>query len=218
MRAALWLMRRFDVPENLTGDLVEQRERGRSVVWFWRQTIDAVANTVGGAVRRDVRTAVVGASVSFAALLVWVEATWLLYTWAMVNWLAPIVRSLDAFGHPVLSHYPPLVQRLGWSWWNVYSIGMGLLWCLGAALIGRAAGNRRSGSAVIVAVAAQLPLVFWWGIPMWRNAMVYVGREAAHPMDVQLVALTALVWFGMPLATLLGGLSAPRVRRQDAVA
>jgi len=33
-------------------------------------------------------------------------------------------------------------------------------------------------------------------------------------MDVQLVTLTALVWFGIPLATALAGLSAPRTKRQ----
>jgi hypothetical protein len=43
-RLAMWLLDRFAPDdEGLTGDLVEELERGRSRAWFWRQAIAAVA-------------------------------------------------------------------------------------------------------------------------------------------------------------------------------
>ena len=43
-RLALWILERFGPDdEGLTGDLVEELDRGRSHAWFWRQVIGAVA-------------------------------------------------------------------------------------------------------------------------------------------------------------------------------
>jgi hypothetical protein len=42
-RLALWILERFGPDdEGLTGDLIEELDRGRSRVWFWRQVIGAV--------------------------------------------------------------------------------------------------------------------------------------------------------------------------------
>jgi len=50
--AARWLMERFNVGQDLVGDLIERHARGRSSVWFWRQALLAV---VMGSARDIVR-------------------------------------------------------------------------------------------------------------------------------------------------------------------
>jgi len=43
-RLAMWLLDRFGRDdEGLTGDLVEELDRGRSRAWFWRQVVAAIA-------------------------------------------------------------------------------------------------------------------------------------------------------------------------------
>jgi len=45
---ALWLLARLVSPtvrESLLGDLVEQYRRGKSNLWFWRQTVSAIAGS-----------------------------------------------------------------------------------------------------------------------------------------------------------------------------
>jgi hypothetical protein len=46
-----WLFERLRLDESLTGDLIEERERGRSLIWYWRQVLIAICIGIWGAVR-----------------------------------------------------------------------------------------------------------------------------------------------------------------------
>jgi hypothetical protein len=48
---ATWLLQRFGAKEALVGDLVEQYQRGRSGVWYWRQVVIAIVAGIVAEVR-----------------------------------------------------------------------------------------------------------------------------------------------------------------------
>jgi hypothetical protein len=47
---AVWLLERLGLDVALTGDLLEERARGRSVIWYWRQVLIAIWTGTWGAV------------------------------------------------------------------------------------------------------------------------------------------------------------------------
>jgi hypothetical protein len=105
-------------------------------------------------------------------------------------------------------------SRALFVWWERYGGGLSLAWCVGSALIGRLVARTQSMALVLVSAAAQLPFILWWGLPIWLRAAAYVGLRAVHPLNSLVVAAVILV--GMPLSTLVAGLSvrqSPRERR-----
>ena len=48
---ATWLLERSRLDIGLIGDLSEERENGRSAIWYWRQVLAAVAVSVWGDIR-----------------------------------------------------------------------------------------------------------------------------------------------------------------------
>jgi hypothetical protein len=48
---AIWLFECLDLDVALTGDILEERERGRSAIWYWRQVLTAVWIGIWGTVR-----------------------------------------------------------------------------------------------------------------------------------------------------------------------
>jgi hypothetical protein len=48
---AIWLFVRLGLDVALTGDLLEECERGRSAIWYWRQVLIAVWIGIWGAIR-----------------------------------------------------------------------------------------------------------------------------------------------------------------------
>jgi len=88
---AIRLLRRFHVDESLVGDLVELRRSGRSPLWFWRQTVNALAAHVATDVRSDPSVVVVTATVVAGALA-------LPYVWT--HWLGHYANVLHAAWYP----------------------------------------------------------------------------------------------------------------------
>lgn len=203
MNAALWLMDRFGVPDPLIGDLVEQQHAGRSAVWLWRQAVVAVLKTTHRSVLNQKGVALVTALVSAAGLFFWVESSWALYVWLSDRWM-------NAWASPGATWVDGVRVGGFWSramfvWWELYGGGLSLLWCVGSALIGRLVARTQSMALVLVSVAAQLPFILWWGVPIWLRAAAYVGLRPVHPLSFRVVAAVIIV--GMPLFTLVAGLS-----------
>ena len=72
---AKWLFERVGLDVGLTGDLLEERECGRSATWYWRQVSIAVWVGVWSAIRNRkvdaLRVAAVGFGLEYLAILVW---------------------------------------------------------------------------------------------------------------------------------------------------
>jgi hypothetical protein len=209
MNAAVWLMQRFGVPDALIGDLVEQQRAGRSSVWLWHQVIVTVVETTHRAIRNQKGNALVTALLSAAALFVWVKSTWALYLWVSERWM-------NAWAAPGAAWVDGVRVGGFWSravfvWWELYGGGLVLLWCVGSALIGRVVARTQSVALVLVSVAAQLPFVLWWGVPIWLHAGSRYGVAPIHPLNFWVSAAVVLV--GMPFSTVIAGLCAtPRHR------
>jgi hypothetical protein len=212
MSAALWLMDRFGVPDALIGDLVEQRCADRSAAWLWRQAVVAILQATRRSVLTQKRVALVTALVSAAGLLFWVESSWALYLWLSDKWINAWASPGATWVHGVRAG--GFWSRAVFVWWELYGGGLSPLWCVGSALIGRLVARTQSMALVLVSVAAQLPFILWWGVPIWLRAPAYVGLRPVHPLNFRVVAAVVLV--GMPLSTIVAGLSAPQSSRERA--
>lgn len=84
---AAWLLERLQIDIGLTGDLLEERENGRSAIWYWRQALVAVAVSVWGDIR-DHKAVMIGAVLTGIGAE---TVLWGLYNALMSSWL-PVGR------------------------------------------------------------------------------------------------------------------------------
>jgi hypothetical protein len=72
---AAWLFDRLDLDVALSGDLMEERERGRSAIWYWRQVLIAVWVGIWGAIRDHkvmaLRAVATGFAMEYFFLFLW---------------------------------------------------------------------------------------------------------------------------------------------------
>jgi hypothetical protein len=72
---ALWLFDRLGLDAALYGDLLEERLRGRSAVWYWRQVLIAVCVGIWDAIRGNkllaLRAVATGFMIEYLHLLIW---------------------------------------------------------------------------------------------------------------------------------------------------
>jgi hypothetical protein len=108
------------------------------------------------------------------------------------------------------------VSRVVFVWWELYGGGLTLVWCLGSALIGRVVARRTSAVLVLVLIAAQSPLILWWGVPIALHTGARYGVAPRHPLNFWVIATVVLV--GMPLLTLIAGLRiTPQRQRSESL-
>jgi hypothetical protein len=94
-----WLFERLRLDASLAGDLIEERERGRSVIWYWRQVLIAVCIGICGAIRDHkilaLRAIATGCAANSLFLLLW-RRFWnpFPYPWSMVS-IAPWISGLS---------------------------------------------------------------------------------------------------------------------------
>ena len=72
---AIWLFERLDLEVALIGDLLEERERGRSAIWYWRQVLAAVWIAIWGAIRHHkllaLRATITGLAIEALLTFLW---------------------------------------------------------------------------------------------------------------------------------------------------
>jgi hypothetical protein len=175
--------------DSLVGDLEEQFARGRSPLWYWRQVISAMLAGVANDVREHKLLAARSVIIAWAVMIPWVETTWALYLWVSARWVYAWVNK------------SPLL----FTAWVLYGGGLDLVWCLGAGVSGWInvrLHRDHAGAIVFVSLISQLPLAVWWGWPMWLVSTWQVVPR----FSVAIRVCAAVVIFGMPICTLLGGL------------
>jgi len=70
-----WLFERVGLDAALTGDLLEERHRGRSAIWYWRQVMIAVSVAIWETVRDHkvdaLRVAAMGIAMEYLVIFLW---------------------------------------------------------------------------------------------------------------------------------------------------
>ena len=130
MKLAIWLLNRFGVlerNESLAGDLLEERASGRSVLWLWRQTIAAIADSVAGELRGHWVLALRAIATGWALNLGWGRVVWAMDRHGMGLTLVGAGYLLELFGLFTFVVWPALI---GWIVARTHhrSVAMVLAW------------------------------------------------------------------------------------------
>jgi hypothetical protein len=202
-KVALWLLERWarsPKQESLVGDMLEQYQRGRSVAWYWRQTISAISTSL----------AVETWQHRWLAISVVVLSTYLpqIYMLTLPGWVA----RLDGLW------YPHLISSQ-WSWmatnpWayrlQLYFVTTRFTWCALLATVAwilTRVRPRQRGLVVTLLVITQVSQC----VPPMRVAVMDWMQESSNT-----IAFFSLLWFStftliaVPLSILLGGSSGTR--------
>jgi len=195
-RRADWLLKRLasgPKRHSLVGDLHEQYARGRSVAWYWRQTLRTIAASVAWDIRRHPVLALRSAALTYVFLIPWVFFTG--YAYAASKWWMEdtVIHGRRVFHDVWVIYQAPLL--LGWSFG----------WALTGWMIASLQPRCRAGMT-FVAVCAQLLWSVELSAPLWRlaNAGVPFPFYASAPL---LVAL-AIVLIVLPVSLVCGSLCA----------
>ena len=74
---AVWMFERLGLDVALVGDLLEERARGRSTIWYWRQVLTAIWIGIWGAIRDHkalaLRAVATGCAVNAVWLYLWLK-------------------------------------------------------------------------------------------------------------------------------------------------
>jgi hypothetical protein len=178
--------------ESLIGDLKEAYHRGRSPLWYWRQTIVAVLLSSARDVRGHKLIAVRAVVITWMFLIPWVFFT----GWAYGStrfWMSAMLKNSAAL----------------WDFWGIYQVPLVMSWCLGSAVIGwivaRLNADCRAGLLFVCAMS-QLSFSLQWGAghPLWRLANAGLPFFVTFPVIVQAAGVIVV----MPLSLWLGGVAA----------
>jgi len=193
LTVANWLLDKFGYGNHaLAGDLLEEFSEGRSVAWYWRQVLVAIA--VGLA--KEVRGHKLLALRAIAAG--WAARYFILYVVAIPWW-----RFFDGV---LLAHG----LKLGPSWWRHYYLYPGwLIECFFAASSGWFVGRLHRGHREAMVLAFLLTVQISFLPEFFRLTVDVLGDRRFLPYLLTLFVEFIFVTVG----TLLGGLwNVPRER------
>lgn len=183
--AAIWLLNKFgSTNDALKGDLVEEYGHGRSIAWFWRQVLVAIA--VGFST--EIRT----------HKLLTLRA--IITGWAVIYLLdrAMAITLWKWYGRLLLAH--GLTPAFWWR--HYYTYPFGLMGCIYAAAGGWIVGkcNREHRSAMVLTFLLSVQL---WSLPeFFRLVEGVAANQRFVPYLFAFVARLVLISIGI----LLGGL------------
>jgi len=200
MKAAAWLLTRFGVDASLIGDLVEQHRSGRSRLWFWRQTVVAIAARVAATMSIDlavVRIAAVVAVIALAESYLWMHvfshyANVLYMTWYpySIDWMAR--TSPHAIWQIVVFLHP-------WAW--TFMAG----WCAMLAVIAWCLVRLWAARAKLILGAFVLSTVSQT-LPILGRTFFDWTRDPTNPVWISNLVLYAMfVLVAVPLSIRAGG-------------
>jgi hypothetical protein len=200
-RLATWLLQRWGSgpkPEALTGDLIEQYQRGRSHAWYWRQVLRAILVGAIQDLRDHKLVAVRSLAICWTALFFLSSFTEALrrwqFDWTQTPWRSEILRQM----------------------WVYYRAPWAIITCAGCAVIGWMIvrlHRRNSAAMVILCAMSQLPWAVWWGWEISR--MLWAGLWPFWDFRFALLFQAGLLFIGYPTCILLGGLwSTPQAEGQ----
>jgi hypothetical protein len=183
-RVATWLLTRLrgdESEDSLLGDLIEEFHSGRSVAWYWKQTLVMIALSLVVDFRTHTLLAIRAAV--FSAALLWLFGVFqrpfvsVVFQWLLnAGWTSP--------PHPVPDPFHALV------------------WCLtgisGGWIVGR---THKSiwGLAVLLAAAVQVLYNARW---TWELTVMSIGSPLYRPYLAGLLAMQLILVLGL----LAGGL------------
>jgi hypothetical protein len=184
--------------DSLIGDLDEHFARGRSSAWYWREVLAAI---LAGAARdiRDHKLRALGAALLVWVMIVpWVEITWALYLLISDKWAnAAALKSWTT------------ESKAFFRFWILFGGGLQFVWCTVCAVAGWVnvrLQRDRPATILVVSVATEVPLVLWWGLPLWLRVD---SLPTAYSIPMGVTALVILI--GMPAATLVGAVHGTRI-------
>jgi hypothetical protein len=144
---AAWLLNRFGVPqsnESLMGDLVEESGSGRSALWFWRETIVAIADSVARNLRDHKVLAVRAIATGWLMNLAWGQVLGLASRHELWR------RHLGLYDALLLSSFVAWPAMVGW-------------------VVART--HRAQQASMVLAYAASLAIVAIWALSVHYSQM-----------------------------------------------
>ena len=95
---ATWLFERLGLDVALIGDLLEERERGRSAIWYWRQVLIAVWIGIWVAIREHkvlaLRAVATGFAIEFLFVFLWERLGPELAMFSIMQWMTQVSITL----------------------------------------------------------------------------------------------------------------------------
>jgi hypothetical protein len=180
----VWLFDRLGLDVALSGDLIEERERGRSAIWYWRQVLIAVYVGIWDAVRNDKLLTLRAVATGFAMEYV------LLVLWQLQ------VRDTERLSPDNL---PPISLRL----W-IFNLSLILIIQTATGWVVGRTHRRRQVPMVVMFLTC---FVLWFFAPrlLWAVRMV-VDWDRIDPRVHSYVLYTFLMTFLTIVGVLLGGI------------
>lgn len=198
--AAVWLLDAFQVTEHnpaLIGDLTEERSRGRSSSWMWRQVLAAIAFAVGKEIYGHKLLTIRAMIAGEAAVLLGYFA---LFGALRSHWFA-------MFG---VSVFMPLRLPFLSEYWILSLANPAIVFMFGGWIVGRFHRDQRATFVVLFAALQSIVL----SMQVYPILLHHLIESIDQPRFRPYLALDFGILLLSPLAVLLGGYLA-RSRADD---